>query len=178
MTTKGRRRARHGLKPTMALAATGALIVAVAAACTQSVDTSIAVTCQHFVPGQGFVQFPSTVSVKASLPTEVESGGTLTVGDIELAAPDIGAPDADHPMGAVVAATDGGLRLSGSNIVTAPPLTVDVSGRVTAPAGTTLELSLVNLARSSNPVDELKTTTCTPTGDEPFATIAVVAPGD
>jgi hypothetical protein len=154
------------------------LVVAVTAGCTQNVDSSIAVTCQRFEPGKGFVQFPSTVSVKATLPTEIESGGALAVNDIELAAPDIGVPDPDHPMGAVVAVTDGSFKLLGSNIVTAPPLTVDVSGKVTVPAGDTLELSLLNFARSSNPVDELKTTSCTPTGDEPFATIKVVAPRD
>jgi hypothetical protein len=112
------------------------------------------------------------------LPTEVESGSPLAANDIELAAPDIGTPDPDHPMGAVVTATDGGFKLTGSNIVTAPPLTVDVSGTVTVPAGHTLELSLVNFARTSNPIDELKTTTCTPTGDGSFATIKVVAPHD
>jgi hypothetical protein len=162
----------------LGVAAAGALVVATVAGCTRSVDTSIAVTCQRFEPGTGYVQFPSTVSVKATAPTQIESGGTLTVADIELASPDIGAPDPDHPMGAVVAVTDGTFRLLGSNIVSAPPLTVDVSGTVTAPAGHTLELTLLNFARSSDPIDELKTTTCAPTGDDPFATIDVVAPDD
>ena len=166
----GRRVRRAGL------AGAGVLVVAMVAGCTQDVDTTIAVTCQHFVPGQGFVTFPSTVAVDATLPVEVAAGSHLTIDGIALSSDDLGDPSPALPQAASVFVTGDDVGPAVVGHATAPPVLVDVSSTVTASPGDTLELSLGIFARTDQNTDELKTVSCTPTGDEPFATIRVVAP--